>query len=396
MAKKYYRKKDFTGANVYDAALERIRYLYSRFDKVVVSFSGGKDSTATLHTCLAVAKELKRLPLTVLFVDEEALPPDTVEYVERVRQMPELDFQWYCLPVKHRNACSLSQPFWYCWNPSERDKWVRDIPPWAITEHPAFKFGMDYQEWMEWMYPPEAGSIAMALGLRTEESLRRLSLVQSKKNEPFLKATKSGHNTYRTWPLYDWTGTDVWRLIHEKGYDYNRSYDVMNRTRLFESWTGQRVCQPFGEEPLRSMWLWRECWPEFWDKLLKRVPGVGTAARYGNTDLYLMGAKPDALKWEDYAWLLLEQYQNEEVRALILKSVNTIIRRHQKNTADPIPDDLHHPLTGISWRFLAMIIGKADTKGRTEMKAVEYRRRRQAQLGLTAEEARLIYGRAAD
>lgn len=34
--------------NVLDAALDRIHNLYSQFDTVVVSFSGGKDSTTEM------------------------------------------------------------------------------------------------------------------------------------------------------------------------------------------------------------------------------------------------------------------------------------------------------------------------------------------------------------
>ena len=44
---KYYQNK-----TVYEAALERIRFLYQEFDDVIVSFSGGKDSTVTLQMTL--------------------------------------------------------------------------------------------------------------------------------------------------------------------------------------------------------------------------------------------------------------------------------------------------------------------------------------------------------
>jgi len=40
---------------VYDAALERIDYLFDEFENVIVTFSGGKDSTLALHK--AVEKE---------------------------------------------------------------------------------------------------------------------------------------------------------------------------------------------------------------------------------------------------------------------------------------------------------------------------------------------------
>ena len=63
---KYYQDK-----TVYEAALERIRFLYQEFDDVVVSFSGGKDSTVTLHMTLQVARELNRLPVKVVFLDQQ-------------------------------------------------------------------------------------------------------------------------------------------------------------------------------------------------------------------------------------------------------------------------------------------------------------------------------------
>ena len=51
------RKREYTDQNVYKAALDRIRHLYDTFDEVVVSFSGGKDSTATLLCTIILAEE---------------------------------------------------------------------------------------------------------------------------------------------------------------------------------------------------------------------------------------------------------------------------------------------------------------------------------------------------
>jgi predicted phosphoadenosine phosphosulfate sulfurtransferase len=44
--------------DVSTAAQERLRYVFSSYDKVVVSYSGGKDSTVCLELAIEVAREL--------------------------------------------------------------------------------------------------------------------------------------------------------------------------------------------------------------------------------------------------------------------------------------------------------------------------------------------------
>src|SRR5947209_3723156 len=104
-------KKKMVDDDVLSLARRRVARLFDEFDAVSVSFSGGKDSTVALNLTLEEAERRNRLPLDVFFYDEEALPPETVEYCERVARDSRLHFRWYALPVQHRNACSRIEPF---------------------------------------------------------------------------------------------------------------------------------------------------------------------------------------------------------------------------------------------------------------------------------------------
>jgi predicted phosphoadenosine phosphosulfate sulfurtransferase len=389
------RKKSYTDGNVLDAALDRIRFCYKRFDHVAVSFSGGKDSTAVLNLAIKVARELGRLPVHTIFVDEEAIHPTTVEYVERVRQNPDVRLDWYCLPVKHRNACSNEQPFWHCWNPGERDLWVRELPEHAITEHPAFKWGDTFQDWMPRMFPPSVGAVCLLTGIRTQESLRRFRVIVSKKNDAFVTTKAEHNNSYRAFPIYDWSSEDVWRLVADWSLDYNHTYDVFNRTELYNRLLTQRVCPPFGEEPLRGLWVYAECFPELWHKMLNRVPGVATAWRYSNTELYSNHSKPDNMTWQAYCGLILDTYTEPEYRNMVIKGINSLIALHYTKTDLQIQDAVAHPVTGCSWKFLTKIAMKGDFKGRQAQAMLSESERALKKLGISLEEAREKFGKTA-
>ena len=380
------RKKKHIEENVWEKALERTRRVFDDFEEVFVLFSGGKDSTAVLNVALQVAEEKGRLPLRVVFYDEEAIHPPTVEYVERIMKDPRVDLEWYCLPVAHRNACSNEQPYWYCWNEEEKDKWVRPMPEWGIKDHPRFKKGMSIPEFSPKLAPMSGPRTCAMMGIRSNESMTRYRLIAMKKNDHFLTKRDRGSNFYRAYPIYDWHADDVWTATKKFGWDYNRTYDVFNQTRAHKKFETQRVCPPFGEEPLRGLWIYAECFPEMWHKMLGRVEGVGTAWRYANTDLYSKADdKPTSLTYRQYLDVILDTYGPSDKRQVKI-NLNAYVTHHSNKTPDPIPEDDNHPYTGVSWRFMCKMAIRGDFKGRGMQLLTANAKASRERLGLTEEQ----------
>jgi predicted phosphoadenosine phosphosulfate sulfurtransferase len=367
-------KKKFVSENVYEESLARFRLLYERYDNVVISFSGGKDSTVCLMLAIQVAEEMGRLPVVAHFWDEEALHPETVEYVQRVANDPRVELLWYCLPIKHRNACSTSEPWWICWDETKRDLWCRELPEQAITELEGFVRGSTIPE--ACMLPflgPEWGQVAAVRGLRASESMRRYQAIAKKQGREAWLAEGTRLQfadglTYVTnqtvcSPIYDWLDNDVWEAPRRFGWDYNRTYDIMAMAGIPR--TKQRVCPPYGEEPLGALHIYAECWPELWGKMINRVPGAATAARYARTELY--GWReiklPAGKTWQKWFFELLARYPKETQRD-IKKALALVLKQHAKKTVRNIPDEEDDPLTGISWRTFCKLVLGGDLKGR--------------------------------
>lgn len=377
------RKKRAVERNVYDLAVERVRTAYELFDTVAVSFSGGKDSTACLNITLEVARDLGKLPLHVFHYDEEAIPYETEQYVRRVAELPDVELQWYCLPIKHRNGCTRRHPYWYPWAPEDEEKWVRPLPPEAITFDmvPGFPEEVEHRPTMPesvgLVLPPrEYGRVGMVMGIRADESITRTRAVlmrNSKESVYFIKEFNEGReggfnkgNLQKVYPVYDWRTVDIWTAPGVKGWDYNRAYDRMEQAGMRHH--DQRCAPPYGEEPMRGLWTFACCFPDIWDKMQTRVPGAATSARYATTELYSYGKqpeKPSEMAWEDWVKQWVDKHP-EPYRTMIAKNIKGWMDSHYRKTVEPILPKTPHPLTGMSWHFLLAIAIRGDYKNRKQ------------------------------
>lgn len=62
-------RRQYKSVNVYDAAMERYRFVFDNFDRIYLSFSGGKDSGVMLNLALKYMRDnniTKKIGLMIL------------------------------------------------------------------------------------------------------------------------------------------------------------------------------------------------------------------------------------------------------------------------------------------------------------------------------------------
>ncbi|MDE7287139.1 MAG: phosphoadenosine phosphosulfate sulfurtransferase, partial [Lachnospiraceae bacterium] len=117
--------------NVYEALQERMHFLFQEFENIYVSFSGGKDSGLLLNMVLDFQRKYyPQRKIGVFHQDFEAQYTVTTEYVERTfeRIKDEVEPYWVCLPMATRTALSSYEMYWYPWDDTKKEIWVRKMP----------------------------------------------------------------------------------------------------------------------------------------------------------------------------------------------------------------------------------------------------------------------------
>lgn len=369
-------KKRSVSENVWDATLDRIRRVWDMADDIVVSFSGGKDSTVLLNATLAIHEERgETKPLKVVFWDEEAIPMPTIDYVYREACRGRVELHWLCLPIEHRCATSQDHQHWYPWDPACPELWCRPMPnsktyPKAIiwdvdnVTTPFEVKGVPLQnDWLTKLIGCN-GTVGMFVGLRASESLRRYRGVAMKSAAAlnYVSMDPGTSRVYMIKPIYDFSTEDVWTAHKAFGWDHNESYDHQELAGI--SRHEQRVCPPFGEEPLRGLYMYKICYPELAEKMLYRVPGAATAMQYSRTAMFAFGDSgfdPNTDPEEQIDQALMRW--KTDLRVKVQERIESEKARHFSKTDKPIPSE-KPGRSGVTWAFLYMLAVRGDFKGR--------------------------------
>lgn len=309
------------GINVYDAAKQRISWVFDTFQKIYISFSGGKDSTVMLHLVMDEAIKRNR-KIGVLFVDLEGQYKLTIDHIERCCEIykDNIELFWCSLPIHLRNAVSVFETHWVSWDKTKEIDWIRQPSKYSITDEnyfPFFRHAMEFEE-----FTPEFGkwyatgkTCACFVGIRSDESLNRFRTIKREKSKMDNKGytTWIGDGLFNVYPIYDWRTEDIWTYHAKFKKPYNKLYDLMQMAGL--SIHQQRICQPYGDDQRKGLWLFHLIEPQTWARVVARVNGANTGALYVQETGNIMGnikiTKPQGHTWQSFAMLLLESMPNK-------------------------------------------------------------------------------------
>lgn len=371
------------GVDVLAATEARIRWVFDRFDRIYLAGPSGKDSGAMMHLVCQEARRRQRR-VGMLFIDLEAQYRSTIEHVREMFALyaDVIDPYWVALPLHLRNAVSMSQPFWICWDPLERERWVRSPPVEAITDPARFPFyrapwtehdvrtAMEFEEFIEefgaWYGHGEP--TACFVGIRSAESINRWRTITSAtKTRCEGKAwTTQRRQVTSVYPIYDWHTADVWTYFGRTRLPYNSLYDSMHQAGLTVA--QMRICQPYGDDQRRGLFLYHVIEPETWSRVVARVAGANAGALYSGKSGNILGnrtiSKPPEHSWESYARFLLDSMPSQEADHYRLKLSVFLKWWRDHGYPDGIPDEgdpQQEARRAIpSWRRICKVILKND------------------------------------
>lgn len=367
--------KVYTNKTVLEASEKRISDVFDNFQRIYVSFSGGKDSSVMSHLVLKEARKRGR-KVGFLIIDLEAQYNDTIIHINHMIEMYKdvIELHWVCAELLLRNAVSNFEPRWICWDSDKKDLWVREMPKEAsdLSQYDFYFPKMEFEEFMvlfgEWYSKGE--NTAAFIGIRADESLHRYRAIVSRKDGLMFNnwkwTTRVSSKLFNVYPIYDWRTEDIWVFNSKfKDLPHNHIYDKMMMAGVKIS--QQRLCQPYGDDQRRGLWLYHILEPETWYKLVTRVNGVNSGALYiqenGNMTGYNKITKPEGHTWQTFCNLLLSTlpYKTHlHYKARFKKFIKGWQDRGYLVIPDEAPEDLESKCWVPSWRRMCKVILRND------------------------------------
>jgi predicted phosphoadenosine phosphosulfate sulfurtransferase len=339
--------------NVYELAQERIAYIFSQFENIYISFSGGKDSGVTLNLVLDYmrANKIKR-KVSVLYVDIEGSYLRTVEYIASMIN-DNIDLirpYWVCLPLITDNAVSMYEPYWIFWEKAKKDKWIREMPPYDYVineDNNPFDFyrkNMTFEDFVaqfgDWHAKKyKVKKTACLMGMRSDESFNRYTALHRTDKRTYkglLYSTQMSDLTYNFCPIGEWKVEDIWTYNGKFNKPYNVIYDLFYKAGVPLS--KMRICEPYGSEQRAGLYLFKVLEPETWLRVVDRVSGANFGNIYCNTKA--TGTKrmqlPAGHTWRSYCKFLLTTLP-EETRKVYVNKFTKFIRYWNRH-GSPVTD----------------------------------------------------------
>lgn len=320
----------FLDRDVFSVAVARMVAVYEQGHRVVVSFSGGKDSTVTLEICRIAARMTNRLPVEVMMRDEEILFPGSFEYCERVYNDPEVQFDWLVAHQPIVNVCNRAMPYYWVFDPLLRpQQWMRPMPPWAKVVPEQNISGLITHK----RYPPPEGKhLYNTLGLRASESNTRNYSIHSSRG---YLTWPDRHGVGAARPIYDWADTDIWKAIGDNGWDYNSAYDAFMRIGMKAK---ELRIAPVALLPVawKMLQLASKIWPQWYDALTERLPGTRQVAMFGRRALLPMH-RPGEL-WQTTFFRECIDEAPGWIRERSQVALEKTLAGHERHSVEPFPE----------------------------------------------------------
>lgn len=378
--------KVYLEKNVLEVAFERLEIIFNNFENVYFSVSAGKDSSVMVQLANIVAKKMNK-KFDVLFIDLEGQYKRTIDHLYELKKLSQIrTFYHIALPLALRNAVSILQPKWICWEEESKPLWIRPMPKDSINMKNCpfewFRKGEEFEEFIlqfaSWYQKLHNGPVACGIGIRTDESLNRFrTITYQKHKETFknylwttrIKFSNQILDAYNFYPIYDFSVEDIWGAVSKLDLKYNTIYDLMYKNGV--SIADQRICQPYGDDQKKGLNQFKALEYETWEKVLNRVNGVNFGNIYCRTTALgdFKSSKPDFMSWQQYTVFLLESIgiYNRDLMLNYYRKIKKFMIWYRKKYAvdfDQIPDEAPRKLENqkkvISWRRIARAIEKND------------------------------------